>query len=49
VSTVLGLAIVAVLLFVLVAGLVVLWRGGPRYLAAWGQFVSTVVRGNRTK
>jgi hypothetical protein len=47
VNVVLGLAIVAVLFFVLVAGLIVLWRGGPGYLAAWEQFVSTVLHGSR--
>jgi hypothetical protein len=49
VNVVLGLALVAVLLFVLVAGLAILWRRGPAHLAAWGQSVSTVLRGARPR
>jgi hypothetical protein len=45
VSTVLGLGILAISFFVLVAGLIILRRGAPRYLAAWGRFVATVLRG----
>lgn len=46
---VVGLGFLAVLFFVLLAGLVILWRRGPRELAAWGQFVSTVIRGARAR
>lgn len=45
-STSIELALLGILLFVFVAGFAILWRNGPRDLAAWGQFVSTVLRGH---
>jgi hypothetical protein len=33
--------------FVLVSGLVILWRRGPDELDAWGAFVTRVLRGDR--
>jgi hypothetical protein len=36
-----------ILTFVLVSGLIVLWRRGPDDLDAWGLFVSRVLRGDR--
>lgn len=48
-TTLVAVGLLAVLLFVLLAGLVILWRRGPGDLAAWGQFVSTVIRGARPR
>ena len=42
-----GLIFGVVILFVLVSGLVVLWRRGPADLDAWGLFVARVLRGER--
>jgi hypothetical protein len=36
-----------ILIFVLVSGLVVLWRRGADDLDAWGLFISRVLRGDR--
>jgi hypothetical protein len=36
-----------IFIFVLVSGLVVLWRRGADDLDAWGLFVSWVLRGDR--
>ena len=36
-----------ILIFVLVSGLIVLWRRGADDLGAWGLFVSRVLRGDR--
>jgi uncharacterized iron-regulated membrane protein len=36
-----------ILIFVLVSGLVILWRRGPDELDAWGDFVARVLRGDR--
>lgn len=35
----------AVVLFVLAAGLLILWRKGRRDLDAWGDFINRVFRG----
>jgi hypothetical protein len=37
----------SIIIFVLVAGLIVLWRRGADDLDAWGLFVSRVLRGDR--
>ncbi len=37
----------SILIFVLVSGLIVLWRRGADDLDAWGLFVSRVLRGDR--
>ena len=36
-----------IVMFVLVSGLVILWRRGPDELDAWGAFVTRVLRGDR--
>jgi hypothetical protein len=42
-----GLIYTALIVFVLVSGLVVLWRRGADDLDAWGIFVVRVFRGDR--
>ena len=42
-----GLIYAALIVFVLVSGLVVLWRRGADDLDAWGIFVMRVIRGDR--
>jgi hypothetical protein len=42
-----GVGSFLIIIFVLVAGLVLLWLRGPRHLEAWTQFVYVVLRGNR--
>jgi len=44
-----GLIFGAILIFVLVSGLVVLWRRGADDLDAWGVFVMRVLRGERRR
>ncbi len=46
-STSIALALLAIVFFIFVAGFVILWWKGPRDLAAWGKFVSTVLSGSR--
>jgi hypothetical protein len=48
VITVEVLVVLVIILFVFVAGLLILWRKGAGDLDAWGVFVSRVIRGERS-